>query len=125
MADRSLLPKNLLVTAETVIFDDTEANLQASDVQAAILRIARRSQINRETITANKQLTATDAGYQHLLSDTPGLEVIYPASPVKDDFFAILVDDDSSENVLVESTYTVVPGGRHEAIYDGVEWVVL
>lgn len=80
--------------------------------------------INRETLVANKLLVNADPTYQHLIVNTPGLEVFLPVVPVTHTRFKIVNAFTSTEGFTID-TIVLQPGEGYHIMYDGVEWVGL
>lgn len=85
--------------------------------------------VNRETLTANKQLLATDATYQFLDSDEGSWEVYLPLPPVAAMRFEIKhIGSLIGSIVIRESSGGTIIGNLDintpivECIYDSVEW---
>lgn len=94
-----------------------------TDLTALQTTVNRKIAVNRETITANKTLSSSDAQKQHLITTTENLQVIFPSNNLTNgDSFIVKNSEDSTEDLEVNGV-DVPPGDFYEAIYDGVEWV--
>lgn len=84
--------------------------------------------VNEETITTNKILAASDPIYQHILSNTPNLEVSLPPDPINGTKFLIKSNPDSTQNFTViggPDDVFIGPNNIYEVIYTGTVWMVL
>ncbi len=74
------------------------------------------------TITSDRQLTGSDTNHQHIITNTVGLEVLLPVSPVANMYFNIKNSAVSAQDLLVNSV-TLLPNDTYEVIYDGIQWI--
>ena len=97
-----------------------------------ITALQQRWQVNTETIAADKTLMITSEGIQNLENLDVGTvhDVILPGTPNPSQFFAVLNQSTSTEDITVDSAglnITLVPGDTAEIIYDDTAaiWIVL
>jgi hypothetical protein len=126
------------VSAANVSFNDLAADLLPSadtgTVQAVIEEIDRRLDnfsvqsvslpiINVETISADKQLTNSDATIQDLTNSlTTSLNILLPSSPILGKQFLLINESNSTGNFYTNNT-NVLPGDRYEIVWNGFKWL--
>ena len=106
--------KTLTLTFDDASFvDTTYTDLDTPTVTHSVTSV---------TITSDRQLTGSDTNHQHIITNTVGLEVLLPVSPVANMYFNIKNSAVSAQDLLVNSV-TLLPNDTYEVIYDGIQWI--
>ena len=119
-----------IVDAAEVTFDDTETSLGVADIQSAVEVVKTQlnntytiSNIERRDVTEAVVFTNDSFKYQHLIV-TAASNATLPSTPILGKHFIIKNSPTSTSSITINSVL-VLPGDIYEALYDGVEWVVL
>lgn len=125
----TFIPKTKVVTAVavsgtstktlTLTFDD--ASFVATSYTDLDTPTVTHS-VTSVTITSDRQLTGSDTNHQHIITNTVGLEVLLPVSPVANMYFNIKNSAVSAQDLLINSV-TLLPNDTYEVIYDGIQWI--
>lgn len=125
----TFIPKTKVVTAVavsgtstktlTITFDD--ASFVATSYTDLDTPTVTHS-VTSVTITSDRQLTGSDTNHQHIITNTVGLEVLLPVSPVANMYFNIKNSAVSAQDLLINSV-TLLPNDTYEVIYDGIQWI--
>lgn len=103
----------------TITFDDsTFVSTTYTDLDTPTVTHS----VTSVTITSDRQLTGSDTNHQHIITNTVGLEVLLPVSPVANMYFNIKNSAVSAQDLLVNSV-TLLPNDTYEVIYDGIQWI--
>jgi len=120
--------------AADVSYDNASSGLIAIEVQAALDELAASLgigvhlyfQTERTTLTANRTLTNADKGILNVEVNNAGFNTLtLPAAPDTDRRFLIRNRPSSAFNLIITGQGTLLPGDLWEAVYDGVEWIVI